>query len=153
MIEIMQKGIERPDPLFDADGQAAPFGGGEDTWDDVEGNEALGGFFRAIDGEGDAEPAENAFGLLERALHIGLAERSHPVMDLHIGAANRAVRIQHFVEEIPHASPWALATKEEALQINVVELYPLGWSRSEWQRRDMLHCDSGVKSQSMQTDS
>jgi len=105
VIEIMQKGIDRSDPLFDANGQAAPFGGGEDTRNDIEGDEALGGFFRAIDGEGDAEPPEDAFGFLESALDIGLAELADPVMDLRIVAPDRPVRVQHFIEDIPHATP------------------------------------------------
>ena len=74
MIDVMQEGVEGAHPLLDADCQLAPFGSREDARDDVEGNEPLGGLLCAIDGEGDAEPSEDAFGFLQRALDIVLAE-------------------------------------------------------------------------------
>ena len=60
MIDVMQEGVERAHALLDADGEPAPFGGGEDARDDIEGDQPFGGLFLAIDREGDAEPAEDA---------------------------------------------------------------------------------------------
>ena len=91
VIDVMQEGVEGAHPLLDADCKPAPFGSREDARDDVEGDEALRGLLGAIDGEGDAEPAEYGLGFLQRALDIGLAEGSDPVMDLRIGSTDRAV--------------------------------------------------------------
>ena len=41
VIEIMDEGVQRPDPLLDPGRQFPPLGGGEDPRDDVKGDEAL----------------------------------------------------------------------------------------------------------------
>ena len=63
VIDVVDEGVERPHPLFDAGRKPAPFRGRKHPGNDVEGDEAFGGFVVAIDGEGDALAAETALGL------------------------------------------------------------------------------------------
>ena len=63
MVDVVEEGVERLDALLDALRQAAPFGAGDDARHDVEGDQPLGRFCLAIDGEGDAGLAEDALGV------------------------------------------------------------------------------------------
>jgi hypothetical protein len=49
-------------------GQPAPFRAGDDARHDVEGDQPLFGLLLAVDGEGDAGLAEDAFGVRRRNL-------------------------------------------------------------------------------------
>jgi hypothetical protein len=63
MIDVVEKGVERLHTLLDALGEPPPLGTGDDARHDVERDQPLGGFFLAIDGEGDARLAEDALGV------------------------------------------------------------------------------------------
>ena len=63
MVDIVEKGIQRLHPLLDAGRQPPPFGAGNDAGHDVEGDQPLGRFGLAIDGEGDAGLAEHPLGI------------------------------------------------------------------------------------------
>lgn len=39
VVDVVEKGVERDDPLFDALGELAPFAAGNDAGDEVEGDE------------------------------------------------------------------------------------------------------------------
>ncbi len=92
VIEIVDEGVERPHPLLDAGRQLAPFSGGEDARNDVEGDEPFGGLVVAIDREGDALAAEDRLGLLQRPLDVLRAQGLEPLLDAGIGLADRAAR-------------------------------------------------------------
>ncbi|MCY1299722.1 hypothetical protein D9M70_492610 [compost metagenome] len=42
VVDVVEKGVERDDPLFDALGELAPFAAGNDAGDEVEGDELFG---------------------------------------------------------------------------------------------------------------
>ena len=71
VIDVVQEGVERPHALLDAGRKPPPFEGGEDARHDIEGDEAFGGLFGAIDGKGDALAAEQFFGFFQGPLDIG----------------------------------------------------------------------------------
>ena len=63
VVDVVEEGVERLHALLDALGQPPPFGAGNDARHDVEGDQPLGRFGLAIDGEGDAGLAEDALGV------------------------------------------------------------------------------------------
>jgi hypothetical protein len=73
------KRVERLHALLDALGQPPPFRTGDDTRHDVEGDQPLGGLVLAIDGKGDALPAEAVLRLLAGALRVLARERLQPI--------------------------------------------------------------------------
>ena len=54
VVDVVQKQIERGDALRQAALDVAPFRAGDDARQQVVGKDALGAFFAAVDGEGDA---------------------------------------------------------------------------------------------------
>src|SRR5690606_1506852 len=63
VIDVIEKGVEGTGPLADAARQLAPFGGPEHARDEIERDKAFGIAPLAIDGEGDADLAEDRLGL------------------------------------------------------------------------------------------
>ena len=70
-VNVVDEGVDRPDPLLEARRQPLPFARGEDARDDVERDDPLGRFVVAIDREGDAEASEGALGRLLAAVELG----------------------------------------------------------------------------------
>ena len=97
VIDIGQEGVERPHPLLQPGRERAPFGGGDDPRNDVEGDEALRVAALAIHREGDAQAAEQQFGLGGFFLQGGQWGAFDPLGDLGIGGAGE-LAVAHFVE-------------------------------------------------------
>ncbi|MEY9790548.1 hypothetical protein ABIE77_005107 [Sinorhizobium fredii] len=62
VVDVVEEGVERNDPLFDALGEAAPFTAGNDAGNEIEGDELFGGISVSVDRESDARLAEDGFG-------------------------------------------------------------------------------------------
>ncbi len=63
VIEVVDEGIERADPLFDPAFQPPPFARADDARHGVERDEPLLGLVLAIDVEGNSRLAEVGFGI------------------------------------------------------------------------------------------
>jgi hypothetical protein len=105
VVDVIEKGVERDDPLLDALGELAPLAAGDDAGDDVEGDELFGRVFMAVDREGDAGLAKNVLriaGLVDqmRSILIGIPLEVFPVRLPRV-----FTRRHHFVEcqrFVPH---------------------------------------------------
>ena len=112
MVDVVEEGVQRAHALLDAALQQPPFGGRDDARDEVEGDQPLERVLGAVDGEGDAEPAEDALRFLLLALQVVLRLAGKPFGDAPIGRPDLAVRAQHLVER-------ALRRDLEALNVHV----------------------------------
>jgi hypothetical protein len=63
VVNVVDEGVQRPHALLQAAFEPDPFFEGQHAGHDVEGDEAFGAFFLAVDGEGDADPVEQGVGL------------------------------------------------------------------------------------------
>ena len=61
MVDVVKKGVDGPNPLFNAPFKALPFAPGNDTRHDIERDQAFFGFSLSIDVEGDAGQPEDFF--------------------------------------------------------------------------------------------
>ncbi len=61
VVDVGEEEVERLDALFEALGELAPFLAGDDPRHDVERDDPLLGIVLAVDGEGDADAAEQHF--------------------------------------------------------------------------------------------
>ncbi len=75
-VDVGEEDVERPHPLLEAAGKALPLGAGQDARNDVEGDDALFGLVLAVDGEGDADAAEEQLGLGRRWARLSGAVES-----------------------------------------------------------------------------
>ena len=82
VVDVVEKRVQRPHALLDAALEQPPFRGGDDARHEVEGDQPLERVLRIVDGEGDAEPPEQALGLLLLALQLGLRLSGEPFGDL-----------------------------------------------------------------------
>ena len=98
VIDVVEEGVQRPHALLDAALEQPPFRRGNDPRHEVERDQPLQRILGIVDGEGDAEPAEEGFRLLLLALQLGPGLSAEPLGDLAIRRANLAVRAQHLVE-------------------------------------------------------
>ena len=99
VIDVVEKDVDRLDPLDAAPLDQVPFRAVENARDEVEGNQPLGRAAFAIDGEGDAEPAEQLFGgilLGDEGVDREIVEQPGK---RGIGVPDLAVRRAHLVEE------------------------------------------------------
>ena len=80
VIDIVQEGVERPRPLANALVQDAPFIGGEDAGQQVEGDQPLRIAPLAVDGEGDADAPENRLRLIHPPIEPRNAGSLHPLL-------------------------------------------------------------------------
>ena len=62
-IDVFDIGVDRLDPLLESAMQKLPFIGGENTRDDIEGDQPFLSFGIAIDCEGNADTPEHDFSL------------------------------------------------------------------------------------------
>ena len=79
-INIDQKGIQRARPLLDAPFQLEPFLRRKHPWEHIERDQSVGVAAFAVNGKGDADAAEQIFGL--GLLHLAQLGRhgGHPVL-------------------------------------------------------------------------
>jgi hypothetical protein len=104
VIDVAQEHVERADALFQALLQQRPFLARHDPGDHVERDQALGRFRIAIDGEGDADPAEQELGFLA-AIFERLGRRLlEPARQLLIGGAKVPAGNIHFIKRDCHRS-------------------------------------------------
>ena len=63
VVDVLEKQVDRGQPLRQAAIERAPLGGGDDARQQVERKDALGALFVAVDGEGDALRQKGLVGL------------------------------------------------------------------------------------------
>jgi hypothetical protein len=105
VVDVVEKGVERLHPLFDALREAAPFRAGDDPRHDVEGDKPLGRLLLAIDGKGDAGLAEDAFGV---AHLLGQSRRVlgvQPVIIRRVRSSQPGIFRAHLVERNHRITP------------------------------------------------
>ena len=99
VIDVVEEDVDRLHPLDAAPLDQVPFGAVEDARDQIEGDQPLGRAAFGIDGEGDAEPAEQ---LLSRVL-LGDEGVDREIVEQAgergIGVPDRAVGLAHLIEE------------------------------------------------------
>ena len=104
VVDVAQEHVERADPLLQAFFEDGPFLAGHDPGDHVERDQPFLGFGVAIDGKGDADPAEQQLGFLT-AIFQGVRWRLlQPAGELLIGRAEVAAGPIHFIERNCHIS-------------------------------------------------
>ena len=101
-VDVLKEGVERPRPLNQALFQRAPFLAGDDARHDVEGDQPLMAFSLAIDGEGDADAAEEQLGLAAARVEELRRGGLDPLIERGVGPARRiAPRLAvHLVERL-----------------------------------------------------
>ena len=98
-VEAHERHFEHQAPL-----QEAPFGFRQHPRDDVERDQALGGFVVAVDREGDADAPEQQLGLAAAGVEMLRGRRVEPGLELAVGLANgsgtepSALQARHLVE-------------------------------------------------------
>ena len=103
-VDVAEEGVERLDPLGEAFLQGAPFGARHDARDDVEGDEPFLRVGLAVDGEGDADAAEDQLGLAPPVVEHVRRHLGEPARKLAVGRAHLAVEALHFVEGGNHST-------------------------------------------------
>ncbi len=104
VIDVVQEHVQRAHPLLQALLKQGPFLGRDDSRDHVEGDQPFLGRGVAIDGEGDADPAEQQFRLLA-AIFQGVRRRLlQPAGEFLVGRAEVAAGAVHFIERNCHKS-------------------------------------------------
>ena len=102
VIDVAQEHIERAHPLFQAFFQDRPLFRRHDPGDHIERDQAFLGLGVAIDGKGDADPAEQELRLLT-AIFQGVRWRLlEPAGELLVGRVDVAAGPVHFIERNCH---------------------------------------------------
>jgi len=104
VIDVAQEHVERAHTLLEALFENRPLFCRHDPRDHVEGNQPLLGFGVAIDGEGDADPAEQQLRFLTAIFQRVRRRLLQPARELLIGRTEVAVRAVHFIERNCHIS-------------------------------------------------
>ena len=102
VIDVAQEHVERADPLLQAFFEEGPFLGRHDPRDHVEGDQPFLGLGVAIDGKGDADPAEQQFGFLAAIFQRVRRRLLQPAGEFLIGRAEVAAGPIHFIERDCH---------------------------------------------------
>jgi hypothetical protein len=97
-VDVVEKGVERAGALLDAPVELAPFVGREGAREHVKGDQPVGVAALAVDGEGDADAAEQRLGLglletAQLARHLVRPAVEPPVGRTHRGALIHLVEI------------------------------------------------------------
>ena len=98
VVDVVQEGVDRAHPLFDAARQAVPLCPRNDARDNVKRDQPFFGLGLAIDVEGDAGEAEQLLGLallVPQAFGVFLRE---PAVEVPVRLAKRVVRAPHFIK-------------------------------------------------------
>ena len=104
VIDVAQEHVERAHPLLQAFFEDGPFLRRYDPRDHVEGDQPLLGFGVAIDGKGDADPAEQQFRLLAAIFQRIRRRLLQPAGEFLVGRTEVAVGPVHFIERNCHIS-------------------------------------------------
>ena len=113
-VDILEEEVERARALREAGLELAPFGPRDETRDDVERDQPLGGVLVAVDAEGDADAPEHVFGLgAARGEQFG-RRFFEPASDLAIERPRLAGGNAHLVERRHAACPNLIAWRRQA---------------------------------------
>jgi hypothetical protein len=102
VIDIAQEHIQRLDALAQPSLQQRPFLAGEDTRDHIERDQPFLGFGIAIDGEGDADPAEQQLSFLPAIFQSVRRRLLEPSGELTIGHAEVVPGAVHLIKRNRH---------------------------------------------------
>ena len=102
VIDVAQEHVERAHPLLQPLFEDGPFPGRHDPRDHVEGDQPFLGFVVAIDGEGDADAAEQQLRLLAAIFQRVRWRLLEPAGEFLIGRADIPARAIHFIERNCH---------------------------------------------------
>jgi hypothetical protein len=109
VVDVVDEAVERGDPLAQAPLHLAPFVRRDHARDQVEGNQPLGALavlvLGAVDGEGDADAAEDHLGLFAARHHDLRRLLGEPAVVAAIVLANRSAFPVHLVERHCHDRP------------------------------------------------
>ncbi len=98
VIDVAQEHVERAHPLLQAFFEDGPFLARHDPRDHIEGDQPFLGFGIAVDGKGDADPAEQELGFLTAILQRIRRRLLEPAGELLVGRAEVAIGPVHFIE-------------------------------------------------------
>ncbi len=113
VIDVAQEHVEGAYPLLQALFEDRPLLRRHDPGDHVKGNQPFLGLGVAIDGKGNADPAEQQFRLLA-AIFQGVRRRLlQPAGELLVGRTEVAVGAVHFIERNCHISRCFFAAMRE----------------------------------------
>ncbi len=101
-VDVVQIHVDRAHPLLKAAAEEVPLRGREDAGNDVEGDEALGRFRFAIDGEGDADAPEQQLGFLTTLTEEFGRLALQPIVKHRIGGAHLLIETLHLIESDRH---------------------------------------------------
>ena len=102
VVDVGDEGVQRRDPLAQAAEQLPPFGRGDDARHHVEGDQSLGTGLLAVDGESDADAAEQQVGLGALLRQPFRGDAGQPAFELAVMAAHPPVGSAHLVESGGH---------------------------------------------------
>ncbi len=104
-IDVADVVVDGLDALLEPGPQMVPFGGGQNSRQYVERDQSFLGVGFAVDREGDADPAEQQFGLAPALVEHVVGDFTEPPRQLAVGGAQRPVGALHFVERDRHSCP------------------------------------------------
>ncbi len=104
-VDVGEEGVQRIHALGEPLLQDLPFGLGDDTGDDVERDQPFGGLGIAIDGEGDADSAEEQLGLAAPKRDVICRHRVQPALQGDVSIPDTVAFGTHFVERCDHSCP------------------------------------------------
>jgi hypothetical protein len=105
VVDVRKKHVQRFHALLQPGFEDRPFLRGNDPWNDVEWDQPLLRLGVAVDGEGDADPAEQQFGFLAPIFQRVRRRLLQPERQLPVGLTQAPVRLAHFIERNCHGLP------------------------------------------------
>jgi hypothetical protein len=101
VVEVVEEEVQGGYPLDQAGLDAAPFGGGDDAGDEVEGEDAFGALGVVVDREGDAAAEEGGIDCRPAAVELGGGEGGEAFREALVVLPHAAVLRpgEHLVEE------------------------------------------------------
>jgi hypothetical protein len=102
-VDVLDESVQRIDALGQALFQEPPFRRRHDARDDIEGDQALLRFGFPVNGEGDADPTEDQFGLAPPVVEDVRRHIGEPAREFAIGRAHAAVLSLHLIEGGNHS--------------------------------------------------
>ena len=98
VIDVVKESIQGAGALFDAARHAPPLCRAENTWHEIERDQAFRVSALAIDGKRDPDTPEQGFGILAalcEKIGSGIIE---PLCDVGVGRSDIATFVEHFIE-------------------------------------------------------